>query len=182
MAQATKGRLNTLAMIVAFLAIGGFLWWLSMVSEPTEIVAVEESEVAQAVSLAAFARSPALYENVLIQVNGVEVQSLMGDQAFLLMLPDSTSYPVRLEASVVSAGVQLAPGTRGDVTGTVHMMTDSVLDAWVADSVLADEAEREMASEFGSFLLAREFEAAGMEMDGDSVQMDDGADQAGDGA
>ena len=161
MAHATRGRFNFVAMLLAFSAMGGFLCWLSITAEPTERPVASEEETAQAVSLAAFAQNPAIYEGDLIVVDGVEVQSLLGSQAFFVALPDDSPYPVRLASSMGTPGTQVAPNAMGRVTGTVHMMTDSVLDAWAAEALFADDAQREAAAASSTFLLAQEVELVG---------------------
>lgn len=169
MAQATKGALNTVAMVLAFLAIGGFLYWLSVVSEPTEVVVPQEEEVAQAVSLAAFAQAQVPYENVLIRVDGVEVQSLLGSRGFFMAMPDGSGYPVELDPSLVSMGAPIEVGSQGTVTGTVQMMTDSILAAWAADSLFASDEQREAAATPGTFLAASEVDLAAAGMAADSA-------------
>lgn len=174
MAQATKGALNTVAMILAFLAIGGFLYWLSIVSEPTEIV-VPEEEIAQAVSLAAFAQNQMVYstDNALIRVDGVQVQGLLGSDGFLFAFPDSSVYLVRLDPSMMAMGGPIEVGSQGSVTGHVKILTDSIASAWAADSIFAGDEEREAATASGTFLLATEVDlmAAGMSETGaDSAQ------------
>lgn len=173
MAQPTKGALNTVAMILAFLAIGGFLYWLSIVSEPTAPVVPQEQEVAQAVSLGAFAQAQVPYENVLIRVDGVEVQSLMGNDGFLMAMPDGSGYAVQLDPSLTSMGSPLEPGSQGTVTGRVQMLNDSIVAAWAADSAFASDEQREAATAPGTFLLASEVDLAPAGMAGmgaDSAQ------------
>ncbi len=160
MAQA-KGMFNAVAMLVAFAAMGAFLYWLSIAAEPTQVAVAEEEVTAQAVSVSAFASNPIMYEGELIAVDGLEVQSVLGAQVFLAVLPDSTAYPVRLDRSLGALGGQVSPAARGRVTGTVHALTDSVLDAWAAESVFSDDSQREAAAASGSFLLATEVELVG---------------------
>ena len=161
MAQATKGRFNFISMLVAFSAMGGFLYWLGITAEPTEVAVASEEETAQAVSLNAFAQNPAIYEGDLIAVDGVEVQSLLGSQVFFVAFPDDSSYPIRLASATVTFGMQIAPNDIGRVTGTVHMMTDSVLDEWTAEAIFADDTQREAVAASSTFLLAQEVELVG---------------------
>ena len=158
MAQ-SKGRFNVVAMVLAFGVMGGFLYWLSITVTPTEVAVVEE-ETAQAVSLNAFARNPIMFEGDLVAVDGVEVQSVLGSQVFFATFPNDMSYPIRLDPSLGAVGGQLSPAAMGRVTGTVYALTDSVLDEWAAESVFADEAQREAAAASSTFLLARELDLA----------------------
>jgi hypothetical protein len=158
MAQ-SKGRFNVLAMLLAFGAMGGFLYWLSIAATPTEIVVAEE-EIAQAVSLNAFARNPIMFEGHLVAVDGVEVQAVLGSQVFFATFPNDVSYPMRVDPSVGAVGGQLVPAAMGRVTGTVYAMTDSILEAWAAESVFADDTQREAAAASTTFLLASELDLA----------------------
>ena len=153
-----KGGFSVVAMLAAFGAMGGFLYWLSITAVPTEMAVAEEETTAQAVSLALFARNPIIYEGDLVAVDDMEVQSVLGPQVFFALLPNDTSYPVRLDPSLGAAGSGLAPMDRGRVTGTVHALTDSVLDAWAAESIFADDAAREAAAASTTFLLATELD------------------------
>ena len=174
MAQATKGRFNFIAMLLAFSAMGGFLYWLGITAEPTEVAVASEEETAQAVSLNAFAQNPAIYEGDLIAVDGVEVQSLLGSQVFFVALPDDSSYPVRLASPNATFGVQLAPNAMGRVTGTVHMMTDSVLDEWTVEAIFADDTQREAVAASSTFLLAQEVDLVGGDESGSNETQGDG--------
>ena len=62
MAGATKGIVNFVAMVLAFLAMGGFLYWLGVTAVPTETAVALEDDTAQAVSLSAFAQNPIMFE------------------------------------------------------------------------------------------------------------------------
>ncbi len=157
MAQA-KGVFNFVAMLLALAAIGGFLYWLSIAAEPTQVAVAEEEVTAQALSLAAFAQNPIMYEGDLIAVDDVEIGEMLGSQVFFAAFPEDTSYPIRLDPSLGAMGGQLTPSTRARVTGTVHALTDSIIDVWAAESVFADDAQRDAAAGSSSFLLATEVE------------------------
>jgi hypothetical protein len=158
MAQ-SKGRFNVVAMLLAFGSMGGFLYWLSIAATPTEI-AVAEEEIAQAVSLSAFARNPIMFEGDLVVVDGVEVQTVLGSQVFFATFPNDLSYPIRIDRSLGAVGGQLVPAAMGRVTGTVYALTDSILEAWDAESVFADDTQREAAAASTTFLLASELDIA----------------------
>ncbi len=153
-----KGGFNAIAMVLAFGAMGGFLYWLSLNAVPTEVAVAEEEVTAQAVSLALFARSPNIYEGDLVAVDDVEVQSVAGAGLFFVTFPGDASYPIRVDPSLGAAGSSLSPMDKGRVTGTVYTLTDSVLDAWAAESTFPDDASREAAASSSTFLLATELD------------------------
>ena len=153
-----KGGFNVVAMFVAFGAMAGFLYWLSITAVPTEVAVAEEDVTAQAVSLNLFASNLIMYEGDLVAVDGMEVQSVLGPQVFLAAFPNDVSYPVRLDPALGPAGASVAPMAQGRVTGTVFALTDSVLDAWEAESLFADDGAREAAAASTTFLLATELD------------------------
>ncbi|MEX1258734.1 MAG: hypothetical protein WEG36_14055 [Gemmatimonadota bacterium] len=157
MAKQSGGVFGTVSMIVAFVVMGLFLYWLSIVSEPSEVAVAEEGEAmpSPAVSLGQFAMNPMAYMNTPADLDGVEVQEIIGAQAFFFALPDGSPYLVRLPAPTGTPGIQVAPGDRTRVTGQVVVMTDSVLQAWDAEGVFTNPAHRMAVGSVPSFLAAQ---------------------------
>jgi translation initiation factor IF-1 len=180
MARSTGGGFGTIAMIAAFLAVGGFLYWLSLASEPSEFAVADEGEAVLALSLTAFGMDPAGYEETLVELEGVEVAEILGLHAFFFELPSGEPYLARLPDALVNQGLQVLPGDVGRVTGRVEMMTDSILDAWEAMAIFAEEEHREAASAVTSYLSV---ESMQVEEPADDQPADDeapGDDQAAD--
>lgn len=158
---------KALLMTVAFLLIGGFLWWLSITAEPTSVAIVEEEESADddpavpTVELAAFSTDPRQYEGQQIRLRNVPVASMLGQQAFWFQLSNQTPYLVKVDSTLAAAGVDVRTRDRIErVVGTVHVMSDSVLDAWDAQGAFTNETQRIEAEFATSFLQATSLDIA----------------------
>jgi hypothetical protein len=162
MPQSKKsGALNLPLMIVAFLAIAGFLYWLSITSEPTEFAVAEETLDDQLgpaldLTLEQFGENADGYIGSRIRITDVQVQTLVGADAFWFSFPqeDVNDYLVRVDRTRVDSDIQILPGDRLTVSGTVHPMTDSVIEAWEQWGVLRDEAQRPAVMVLEGFLEA----------------------------
>jgi translation initiation factor IF-1 len=151
MAKGTSGVFGTISMIVAFLAIGGFMYWLSLASEPTEFAVADEGEQAQVLSLAAFQMNPAGFEEVLLELDGVVVSETLGSQAFVTELPNGELYLVRIPGALVQQGLAVRAGDRGRITGRVQLMSEEVLARWDSEGVFVDPEHRAMAGMVPTF-------------------------------
>ncbi len=145
MARGSSGGFGTVSMIAAFLAIGGFLYWLSLASEPTEFAVADEGERAQLLSLNAFQMNPAGYEEQFLELDGVTVAEPLGNQAFVMQLPNGEPYLVRIPGALVQQGLQVVAGDRARMTGRVERMDDAVLQRWDSEGVFADPEQRAIA-------------------------------------
>jgi len=151
MAQQTSEKLRFPLMILAALSIAGFVWWLSIFTEPTSFARAAEdagaADATQVVSLDDFQEGYPGLQGVEVRVEGIEIAALLGPQIFLTALPNGTPFVVRFP---VGAGA--APWAAGDVVtvqGRVEGMAESVLDAWQAEGVFLDPTARDIAG-FGS--------------------------------
>lgn len=150
-------------MVISFVLIGGFMYWLSVTAEPTQVAIVEEDDDAAtgaAVPWSTFGADPESHEGQTVTVSGVPVSSRLGTQAFWAELPNETPYLVKFGSQLVADSVTVSAGDRGDITGTVHMMSDSVLDAWEAAGAFSDPVNRIEAEFATSFLEAETFRVA----------------------
>lgn len=162
-------------MALAFVAMAGFLYWLSIAAEERRVAVQENGEdttevdtgpSAPQVAMSTFRADPASYLGQRIRVTNVRVSSLLGQSGRLFWLaPDDNPYLVHRD-STVAAGRQVRSGMRGSVTGTVHEMTDSVLDAWEAGGAFTSESDRFVAEFAENFIEAdgiqlRESQAGG---------------------
>lgn len=117
-------------MIVAFLAMLGFLWWLGATSEGTGTVVMNEdtTEVADTVGATAQAvthmdlRQPEQFEGQDVRISGGIAQQV-GSRAFFLDLQDNP-FLVRYPSG------QAAPQGEVEVVGMVRVVNDSLVTAW----------------------------------------------------
>jgi hypothetical protein len=153
-------------MVLSFVLIGGFMYWLSVTAEPTKVLMEEDAPIDaaladDAVTWAAFAADPTSFAGQTISVPGVPVASLLGIGAFWSQFPNETPYLVKLTPALLADSLSVATGDVGDLRGTVHMMTDSVLNAWQEAGVFTNDVQRIEAEFATSFLEAEGFEVRG---------------------
>lgn len=161
----TSGKLNAPLMILTFLAIGGFLYWLNVTSEPTEIAMADEDPraalpSAEAVSAVQFADDPGVYLEARVRLPNIRVANLMGTEAFWFSLADEaeTPYLVRLDREWIDADQQILPEDVITLTGTVHAVSDSVIRAWEDLGVFTEEGQRVLVDGLDTFIEADEVE------------------------
>ena len=157
-------------MIVAFLSAGGLMAWLFIRAAPVEVEVVEgdavvEENLATVVDREVFGADPIAQADVLIEVRGLLVQSLVGSQAFFVQVPNQTGpYLVKMLSDDVTDGEVVESGSTITMTGMVYAMTnaDSVADAWVAGGGIG-EGDRilVLVAEGGTFFEAQEVDVTG---------------------
>ncbi len=141
-----------LLMVVAFVGIGGFMYWLNVQAAETQVVVDETPEDTGPMGMAfsEFASDPAAHMATDVSIRGVEVASLMGEHQFWTQLNPNTPFLVRLAPAVVADGFTFAYQDVLAMTGRVRSMSDSILDAWVASGTLTEDQrfEAEFAESF----------------------------------
>lgn len=161
--------LGTPLMIVAFLVIGGFLFWLYQQSKAEEQLQLQEAAEAQAAQEEADRRADMLvrpenlqmdaspFEGDTILIEGQAVASRLGTQGFWLEMPNGNPFLVSFSDAVRARGMDVTTGQQTNVMGVVLAMNDSILTAWTESGSIG-EGDR-LAAEFAThFLSAQEIE------------------------
>lgn len=151
-------NLAPVLMILAFAAMAGFLWWLGATSEGTSAMIMTEdtAEVADTTGQTAVQVTPdqlrqaQQFEGQEVRI-GAQVASPVGSQAFFLDLPQSP-FLVKLPAGVSMPDGEVV------VTGTVHAMTDSIIDAWSEEGTIS-AGDRPIVEFATHFIEARQVRA-----------------------
>lgn len=153
-------------MVLSFLVLAGFLYWLSITAQPTEVAIAEESteergsEVGSILSQADFLANPEGQVDAVVEVTGARVASRLGPQAFWIG-PDDRPYLVKMSPELVESNPQVLIESVVNIIGSVHMMSDSVLTDWDALGVFTNEGDRIVAEFATSFLEATEIDRMG---------------------
>jgi len=142
-------KLSLPLMILAFVVVGGFLYWLNVTAQPTEVAIVETDEdsgpgASAILDVTDFLEAPAQYQDQVIEVTGARISSKLGTQAFWIG-PDDKPFLVKMGPNMVEAGTQVLTEQVVTVRGTVHMMTDSALTVWDSLGAFANEGDRIVA-------------------------------------
>jgi hypothetical protein len=154
-------------MILAFIAMGGFLYWLfaqAATQKAKEDVQLQQAEAAKAnsypdakaLSGTELQVDPAPFVGQLVKLAAMPVASALGQQGFWLELPNKNPFLVSLDDSL-KADVKASSGQKVMTVGTILPMSDSVLDAWTKSGSIGEGDK--LAAEFAThYLQARHVE------------------------
>lgn len=156
-------KLATPLMILCFLAMAGFLYWLSTyaATEPDEVVAGEDGEALNEVSFQEFAVGTQAYMGEEITLRGVGVTATIGTRFFWTNITADDLYLLAISDAAMADSVDVSSLRRVDVTGTVMALTDSVIAAWDEAGAFANEGDRfqvEFAEDKGDYFEVMRFE------------------------
>ena len=149
-------------MIVAFVAIGGFLYWLNGQAAAEKALEMVEDTTTEAASTSdATVVAPTdiqldatPFEGQTITLEALEIQGMLGTQGFWLGMPNGNPFLVSMSEDVMAEGLQLAQGGGATVTGTIYAIGDSVLNAWTEAGTIGD-GER-LQAEFATHYMEAE--------------------------
>lgn len=156
-------KLSLPLMIVSFIIVGGFLYWLSITAQPTEVEIVEQptdegSGASAILSVTDFLANPEGQIDAVVEVTRARVASRLGTQAFWIG-PDDQPYLVKMGPQVLEAGTEVLVESVVNLVGTVFLMSDSVLTSWDSLGVFTNPGDRIVAEFATSFLEARSIES-----------------------
>jgi len=147
-------------MVVAFVAIGGFMYWLNLQAkeyEATQVVEVEAPtdpgtiEGAVTVAAAELQLDASPYEGQMVTLAGLPVASELGTQGFWLEMPNRNPFLVALNDDLMAQGITATQGQSATVTGLVLAVNDSILSRW-SDAGTISEGDR-LAAEFATHFI-----------------------------
>lgn len=152
-------------MVLAFLTMGGFMYWLYLQSEAQRQLEIQEAAEAAAaaaelermgtlISGDAIATDASPFVGRNIRLEGLTVASALGTQGVWLELPNGNPFLVSFSEAVKAEGLSLATGQMPTVAGVVYAVNDSVLTAWTESGAIG-EGDR-LAAEFATHFLEAE--------------------------
>jgi|GEM_PF-3165148 len=144
-------------MLLAVLAVGGFLGWLAVNSQAISVAVVEEAEEepqadfsdVEAVELDDLMDDPASYFDQALKLENLEVTSSLGEYAFWALNSQGIPFLVKFSKELVEEGLAVEDGDKITVIGQLQELNDFVLDGWEIDGVLQTEEDR-MLAEFAT--------------------------------
>ena len=142
-------KLSLPLMILAFLVVIGFLYWLNVTAEPTEVLIVEEeaarsSGASAILNVEDFLGDAGEYEGQVVEVTDARVASRLGPQAFWIG-PDDRPFLVKMAPELVEAGTEILIEQRVNLTGTVWVMSDSAHAAWDTQGAFPNAGDKIVA-------------------------------------
>jgi len=181
MASKQSGALNLPLMILAFLLMGGFLYWLNISSEPSQLAVAEENSAerlradSRPVSPAVLGAEASDYVDELVRVSNIRVNSLFGTQGFWFLVPtedeEMADYLVRLDPNFFPADFQVVPGDIMTVTGRVTAMSEDVITVWEGQGVFTEEGQRGRVADLETYIAAAHIEIHSSEVE--EIETDD---------
>lgn len=149
---------STLLMVVAVVAVVGFMYWLDRKTKAyeAEVAPVLEDDVAaEIVDLngAALAADPASAVGETGWLRSVTVDQRLGRGAFSVRLDGESTYPVLLSSDLIQLDTQVYGEDVVTLFGHVFTLNDSIASEWVNQ----DAVDQEYASAIPaspSFIMA----------------------------
>lgn len=152
--------------IVAFITIGGLIYWLGVTAEPTEreVPAAEDTQEEPVldvpiVAVESIRSEPAGYVDLELAIRNETVNSFLGERGVWIG-PSDNPFLVMVDSAAYAAAPELAVDDPVHVRGDLRAMSDSVLDSWEEQGAIAGEGDRAVASFADYFLEASEVEVA----------------------
>lgn len=153
--QREKAGQNTwIWMAIAILAVAALLFWLAsqekaeapvvMEDDSTEAVETDTTGAAgggETVDLVALAGAPTSYMGRTVVIEDVDVASNLGERVFWANVSGQNPFLVMVEDDAGDASIDT--GDTVDLEGTVEEVTESVVDEWIADGALRENARDE---------------------------------------
>lgn len=158
-------KLSLPLMLLAFVLVGGFLYWLNLTAEPTSVEIVEEAtderpSASAILDVDDFLANPEGQIDAVVEVTNARVASRLGAQAFWIG-PDDAPYLVKMSPELFEQGMNISVESTVNLIGTVYMMSDSVLNSWDSLGVFGNPGDRIVAEFATSFLEAMDIEGEG---------------------
>lgn len=150
-------------MIVAFIVIGGFMYWLSgqAAAERASRV-VEEAPPEEQTStpmggvdlgeVTAIGTDPTAFEGETISGQGYEIASLFGTAGFWVNTAGGNPFLVVFTEELRATGITVAQGDYIDATGEMLAMDVSFLDEWLAEGLITENDK--IIGEFATHFVA----------------------------
>jgi len=149
---------STILMVVAVLAVVGFMWWLdrkagSLDTEVAPVLeAVEESGPVD-LNSAALAADPAAAVGETGYLRSVAVAQRLGRASFAVQLDSAVAYPVLLSSDLIQMNTQVYAGDMVTLYGHVFTLNDSIRSVWV-DQEAVDQENASAIPLSPSFIIA----------------------------
>ena len=149
---------STILMVVAVLAVVGFMWWLDRKagSLETEVEPVLEEVVDSEpvdINSVALASDPGSAVGETGYLRSVPVAQRLGRASFTVQLDSATTFPVLLSPDLIQMDTQVYAGDNVTLYGHVFTLNDSIRSVWVEQEAV-DQANASAIPASPSFIIA----------------------------
>ena len=149
---------STILMVVAVLAVVGFMWWLdrkagSLDTQVDPVLEAVTESVPVDLNSAVFASDPASVVDETGYLRSIAVAERLGRGAFTLQLDGDVTYPVLLSSDLIQMDTQVYAGDMVTLYGHVFTLNDSIRSVWV-DQEAVDQENASAIPTSPSFIMA----------------------------
>jgi hypothetical protein len=136
---------STLLMVVAVVAVVGFMYWLDRKTDSlgTEVAPVLQEQGAESegveLEAVALAADPAAAVGQTGWLRGVSVDQRLGRGAFAVRLDEASTFPVLLSADLIQLDTQVYGEDVVTLHGHVFTLNDSIRAEWVTQTAVDQE-------------------------------------------
>jgi hypothetical protein len=161
MSNRGEGAIGAILSVVALVAIGTFMYWLSQESRGIEVQRAEfaaaEIEADRLYNADDLLSDPQAAMGRDVVIDTVPVAAGLGAGAFSMALSETVTYAVLLSPDAIQrlrvANITLYGGDRVFVSGRVYTLNDSIRGVWVSEGAV-DVGMAESIPRGPTFLLA----------------------------
>ena len=161
MSKRREGGIGGLLSVVALVAIGVFMWWLSQESRQIDVqraeAAAAELEAERDLNAGDLLARPGVAVGRSVIIDSIRVAMSLGQGVLAISLSETTAFPVLLSSDAIQrlrmVGITLYGGDVVFLRGRVYTLTDSIRGEWVTQGAV-DAAMQESIPSGPAFLLA----------------------------
>jgi len=150
-------------MLVAFVVMAGFMYWLAVTAEPSNIQIEPTDEEAEAaapellrITTDSFAIDPAVFVGQHVRLINLQSTNLLSGQVFTVGI-DSIDYVVQMGEGPTSEGIVIFPGDMLHLNGQVQRMDQAMADSLAASGAIGD-GQQEAVMINPTFIVASDIE------------------------
>lgn len=161
MSKRRGGGIGGLLSVVALVAIGAFMWWLSQESRQIDVqraaAAAAELEAERDLNAGDLLARPGVAVGRSVIIDSIRVAMGLGRGVFAMSLSETTTFPVLLSPDAIQRlqiqNITLYGGDIVFLRGRVYTLNDSIRGEWVTQGAV-DAAMAESIPLGPAFLLA----------------------------
>lgn len=155
--QKSAAKPTWIWILLAVLAVGALMWWLSVQTSEYEAQVVLDDPGAaevddgqsagpagEAVELPAVAAAPDGFAGRTVALENVQVAATLGPRAFWADVPGANPFLVVLDDDMQRMP-EFAAGERLSLTGLVETVDEAVLDSWIQSGAMPESRREEAA-------------------------------------
>ena len=140
--RSIRGAASTVSLLLAvaaFAVVGGFVYWLTVVTREGNSIGVIDLEPGvDLINMSDLRQRSDELVGEEGQIQNIRVSGTIGDH-FLWVGPEDGAFLVKKDSTLLADTTTVEAGDRVLVVGTIWAVTDSVIDAWGEEGAYTNE-------------------------------------------